>query len=182
MAEFRYRRGRRDWAALVIGVLLAGSLAIGFAIVGGRAHAKAQSVPTTLAERVRAALGSHVQADGYAGDVKIDRVAFDHGEAVVTAHTPDGGFDGPSCSDLGSGAEAIFQEIYDDGGWTGGVRIVYEGGLVEQATGQVLPHAKTGVYSITSAQAKRIKWSSDMTLANVDWSYYQEFCHPALKH
>jgi hypothetical protein len=182
MAEFWYRRGRRDWAALFIGAILAGSLAVVFAIVGTKAHAKSQAKPATPAARVREALGSHVQADGYAGDVKIDAVAFDHREAVVTARTPDGGFDGPSCSDLGSGAEAIFQKAYDAGAWTGGVRVIFEGGLVERATGQELPHAKTGVFSITSAQATRIEWSSDMTLANVDWSYYEDFCHPALKH
>jgi hypothetical protein len=142
---------------------------------------EAQSKPASPKERVREAVGGEVHAGGYAGDVQIEDVSFEGAEAQVTAKTPEGGFQGASCGDLNDGAQAIFQKIYNEGGWTGGAVIVYHGGLVSSATGQELPSVNTGIFTMPAARAQQINWSSDDTLLNIDWSIYRDFCHPALQ-
>jgi hypothetical protein len=137
--------------------------------------------PATPPDRVRDELGDKVSAGGYAGDVKIQNVAFSKTEAQVTATTPEGGFSGPSCGDLNDGAQAIFKKIYHDAGWKKGAVLVYKGGLVSKATGKALPNVNTGIFTMPAGQAKQINWSDDDALSNIDWSIYRDFCHPALQ-
>jgi hypothetical protein len=140
------------------------------------------ATPVAPKDRVREAVGDEVSAGGYAGDLEIKDVSFEGAEAQVTAKTPEGGFSGASCGDLDDGAQAVFQTIYKDGGWKGGAALVYKGGLVNSSTGKELPDANTGIYTMPAAQARQIAWSDDDALLNIDWSIYQDFCHPALKH
>jgi hypothetical protein len=135
----------------------------------------------TPKDRVRDELGDEVKAGGYAGDVKIQNVDFIYGEVQVTATTPKGGLNGPGCGDLDDGAKAIFQKIYDDAGWRKGASIGYEGGLVSKATGKEVPNVNTGIFTMSAGQSKRIDWSDDDALSNIDWSIYRSFCHPALQ-
>jgi hypothetical protein len=137
--------------------------------------------PATPKERVRGALGDEVEAGGYAGNVQIQDLAFEGREAQVTAKTPEGGFEGPSCADLDEGARAIFETVYNDGGWSGGAAVVYQGGLVDSSTGEELPGANTGIFTMPAGQARRIDWSDEDALLNIDWSIYRDFCHPALQ-
>jgi hypothetical protein len=135
----------------------------------------------TPKDRVRDAIGDEVSASGYAGDLEIRNVAFEGSEAQVTVTTPEGGFQGVSCGDLDDGAQTIFQKIYDEAGWKRGAAIVYQGGLVDSSTGKDLPNANTGIFTMLTGQARQIDWSDDDALANIDWSIYRDFCHPALK-
>jgi hypothetical protein len=32
-----------------------------------------------------------------------------------------------------------------------------------------------------AGEANQIDWSDDDALANIDWSIYRDFCHPALE-
>ena len=81
---------------------------------------------------------------------------------------------------LDDGAQAIFETIYNDAGWNGGAAIVYQGGLVDSATGQELPDANTGIYTMPAGQATGIDWSNEDALLNIDWSVYRNYCHRAL--
>jgi hypothetical protein len=142
-----------------------------------------ETMPTasTPKSRVRAAVGGEVHAGGYAGDVQIKDLSFEGGEAQVIAKTPEGGFQGVSCGDLNDGAQAIFKTIYTDGGWNGGAMVAYQGGLVSTATGQELPTANTGIFTMPARRAQQIDWSDDDALLNIDWSLYRDYCHPALQ-
>ena len=137
--------------------------------------------PATPKERVTVALGNEVSAGGYAGDVRIRDVSFGGTEVQVIAITPEGGFQGASCGDLNDGAEAIFVAIYDDGGWNGSAVVAFQGGLVSKATGEELPTANTGIFTMPASLARQINWSNEDALLNIDWSIYRDFCHPALK-
>ena len=78
---------------------------------------------------------------------------------------------------------AIFSAIYGDAEWkkTGTV-IVYKGGLVDSKTGQELPDANTGIYTIKQGEASQIDWSDQDTIDfSIDWSLYRDFVHPALE-
>lgn len=137
--------------------------------------------PATPKERVRAALGAEVQAGGYAGDLPMNDVFFEGAEVQVTTETPAGGFDGAKCGDLEDGAQAVFETIYNDGGWNGGAALVYKGGLVSTTTGEELPDVNTGIFTMPAAQAKRINWANEDALFNIDWTNYRDYCHPALE-
>jgi hypothetical protein len=126
-------------------------------------------------------LGDEVEAGGYAGTLEVQDVAFDGAEAQVTVRTPEGGFEGASCGDLDDGARAVFHAIFDDGGWQGGAVTVFQGRLVDSSTGQELPDANTGIYTMPAAKAREIDWSDEDALLNISWSIYRDFCHPALK-
>jgi hypothetical protein len=142
---------------------------------------EAKSSPATPKQRVQEAVGDEVHASGYAGDLKILDVSFEGTEARVTAKTPEGGFEGAKCGDLADGAQAVFETIYNDGGWKGGAALSYYGGLVDRATGKELPNANTGIYTMPAGQARQIDWSDEDALMNIDWSVYRTFCHPALQ-
>ena len=58
---------------------------------------------------------------------------------------------------------------------------MFKGGLVDSSTGQELPDVNAGIYTMPAAQAKRIDWSNEDALLNINWSLYRDFCHPALK-
>ena len=142
------------------------------------------SKPTTTAstpkQRVKESVGDTVAAGGYAGDVKIKKVDF-YGDFVgVTAETPEGGLQGPSCDDLDTASGAIFEKVYNGTGWKGHAVIEFHGGLVSKATGKP-SNDETGSSSMTPGQAKQINWSSSDQLSNIDWSIYRDYCHPALR-
>jgi hypothetical protein len=125
--------------------------------------------------------GGRTQEGGIAAALDIQDVSFDGAEAQVTATTPEGGFQGASCGDLNDGAQAIFQTVFQDGGWNGGAAVIFKGGLVSTSTGEELPDVNTGIFTMPAAQAQQINWSSDDALLNIDWSLYRDFCHPALQ-
>jgi hypothetical protein len=116
-------------------------------------------------------------------DPEVKDITFDPlgKHMAVVAKTPEGGFDGASCEDLDRQAGAIFAELYDEAGWRGDAVVSFQGGLVDKATGRDLPEAKTGFARMRAGQAKQIDWANDDALANIDWSTYREFCHPAVK-
>ena len=135
----------------------------------------------TPAERVREAIGDEVDATGYAGTLEINDVTFEGIETQVTAKTPAGGFDGAKCGDLDDGARAVFETIYNDGAWKGSAVLAYQGGLVDSTTGEELPDANTGIFTMPAGQARRIAWSDEDALTNIDWSNYRDYCHRALQ-
>jgi hypothetical protein len=161
-------------AAVMIALIVSGC--------GGSSSSTSKS-SSTPRQRVREALGDKVAAGGSVGDVKINRVSFSFSgnDVRVLATTPKGGSHGVKCSDLNTGAKAIFQKIYKNTGWKGGSHIGYQGGLVDSATGRPRPHARTGAFNMLPDQAKQIDWSNNTALSNVDWSTYRDFCHPALQ-
>jgi len=77
-------------------------------------------------------------------------------------------------------AQAIFQKVYKDTGWRKRAVLVYKGGLVDKTTGKELPDVNTGIFTMPATQARQIDWSDDDALSNLDWSFYRDFCHPAL--
>ncbi len=113
--------------------------------------------------------------------MKIKKADFYENFAGVTAETPKGGLQGASCADLDEAAGAIFEKIYHGTGWKGNAVIEFYGGLVSKATGKELPNEMTGNFAVDPGQAKQIDWSDDDALANIDWSVYRGFCHPALQ-
>jgi hypothetical protein len=140
-----------------LGVFLAGSILILIGSGCGDSSTSAEGTtaegsgaptatagPATPKDDVREALGDEVHASGYAGDLEIKDVSFEGTEAQVTAKTPEGGFEGASCGDLDDGAQAVFETIYNDGGWKGAAVLVYQGGLVDTATGEELPTRTQG--------------------------------------
>lgn len=190
---------RKQWL-IAIGVVVLFFTGIGALSGGGNdtsaatadttTEAKAAAEPTTQEttvtastpkDRVRKAIGSEVDASGYAGTLQIQDVAFEGREAQVTVTTPGGGFQGASCDDLNDGAKAVWAKVYNDAGWNGGALVVFKGGLVSTVTGEDLPDVNTGIFTIHADQAARISWANDDSLYNIDWSYYRDFCHPALK-
>ena len=131
-------------------------------------------------DRVTQALAD---AEGPVEDPEVTDVQFGKKEVEVTAKTPEGGLEGPSTADLDRLTGAIFAAIYGDAGWnkTGAVA-VYKGGLVDSKTGQELPDANTGIYTISRADASKIDWADQDTIDfGIDWSLYRDFAHPALK-
>jgi hypothetical protein len=142
---------------------------------------EAKSKPATPKERVREAVGDEVEAGGYAGTLEIMEVSFEGTEAQVIAKTPEGGFDGVKCGDLDDGAQAVFETVYNDGGWKGGSAVAFKGGLVDSATGNELPDANTGIYTMPAVQAKQINWSDEDALLNINWELYRDYCHQALQ-
>jgi hypothetical protein len=138
--------------------------------------------PATPKERVREAIGSEVEAGGYAGTLEVGDVSFEGREVLVYLRTPEGGFQGASCGDLDDGARAVFKKIYGDAGWRKGAVLVYQGGLVSTRTGEELSDVNTGIFTMHARDASQIDWSNDDALNyNIAWSNYRDFCHPALK-
>ena len=183
MKKFWSRRSRTGKAGLIAGLVFVASIA-GLMTLGatsGSGQSKSVNKSASSDVRVREALGHKVHAGGYAGEVKIDAVGFDVRRVVVTAQTPEGGFQGTSCDDLGDGARAIFAKIYKDATWNGAATVIYEGGLEDSYTGQALPHAKTGSFTMPLGEAQQINWSDGDSLASIDWSFYRDFCSSALK-
>lgn len=136
----------------------------------------------TPQSRVRDAIGDSVDAGGYAGELEVRGVAFGRREVEVIVTTPEGGFEGASCGDLDDGAKAVFQKIYDDAGWNGSAVLIYQGGLVSTQTGEELPDANIGIFTMPAKLANQIDWSNDDAIDfNIDWSNYRDFCHPALE-
>lgn len=147
-----------------------------------KATTAAKANTPTPKQRVVEAVGDEVETEGCcAGTLKIRKVSFAGAEAQVVVTTPEGGFQGVSCSDLDDGAQAVFKKIYRDAGWKGGALVVFKGGLVNSATGQDLPDANTGIHTMPAVQARQIDWADDDVLSNINWSLYRDFCHPALK-
>lgn len=178
----------------MLGVFVAGLILIGVGSGCGESSPSAETTGGTASEgaasptappnpeqQVQDALGDEVQAGGYAGDLEIQNVDFDGTEAQVFVKTPEGGLEGASCADMDEGARAVFEAIYNDGGWKGGAAVVYKGGLVDTATGKELPDANAGIFTMHAGQAKKIDWSDEDALANIDWSFYRDFCHPAFQ-
>jgi hypothetical protein len=131
---------------------------------------------------VRQAIGSEVEAGGYAGTLEVADVSFEGREVLVYLKTPEGGLQGASCGDLDDGARAVFKKIYGDAGWPKGAALVYQGGLVSTKTGEELPDVNTGIFTMHASDANQISWSNDDALNyNIDWSNYRDFCHPAMK-
>ncbi|HXV58067.1 MAG TPA: hypothetical protein VD704_09375 [Gaiellaceae bacterium] len=175
----------------LLGVFLAGSLLI-LTIGSGCAEESSTSgddgTPAeesggssagTPRERVQEALGDEVEASGYAGTLEVKNVAFENREAQVTLTTPEGGFEGANCGDMDDGAAAVFETIYNDGGWPRGALVVFQGGLVDTQTGEELPDENAAIYTMPPAQAQQIDWTNEDALLNIDWSNYRDFCHPA---
>jgi hypothetical protein len=52
---------------------------------------------------------------------------------------------------------------------------------VDTSTGEELPDANTGIFTMPPGQAKRINWSDEDALLNIDWSIYRDYCHRALQ-
>jgi hypothetical protein len=52
---------------------------------------------------------------------------------------------------------------------------------VDSRTGEDLPDANTGIYTMPAGLAGQIDWSDEDGLLNIDWSNYRDFCHPALE-
>lgn len=138
-------------------------------------------VEATPKERVLDAVGSEVEAGGWAGTLEVQDVSFEAGEAQITLTTPEGGLSGASCDDLNEGAKAVWTKVFDEAGWSGGSAVIFRGGLVSTVTGEELPDVNTGIFTIHSDQASQISWSNEDALFNINWSYYRDFCHPALK-
>jgi hypothetical protein len=136
--------------------------------------------PASPKARVRQALED---AEGPVEDPQVTRVDFGRRELAVTAKTPEGGFEGASTKDIDRLAGAIFAAIYGDAGYRRtGMVVVFKGGLVDAATGKELPDANTGIYTIKRGEARQIDWSDDDTVNfTIDWSFYRDFAHPALK-
>jgi hypothetical protein len=130
---------------------------------------------------VEEAVGSEVDAGGWAGTLEVQDVSFEGNEAQITVTTPEGGFSGASCGDLNDGAEAVFVKVYDDAGWNGGALVVFKGGLVDTSTGQPVPDVNTGIFTMPAARASQIDWGNEDVLLNIDWDNYRDFCHPALQ-
>lgn len=188
----RSRRGKIlvAVAGVIVGLVLIGALA-------GEDTTTASEETTTSAEapeaqeaaltastpkgRVEEAVGSEVEASGWAGTLEVQDVSFQGNEAQITLTTPEGGFSGASCGDLNDGAEAVFVKVYDDAGWTGGAVIVFKGGLVDTSTGQPVPDVNTGIFTMPAAKASQIDWGNEDVLLNIDWDNYRDFCHPALQ-
>jgi len=203
MKEFWRQRSLGGKFALIFVATVVGLIALGSAMEGGETSSDtsaesqpnpqsqsqpnpqsqpvSEAAPSTPKERLQNAVGDEVHAGGYAGDLQIQDVSFEGREAQVTVETPEGGFQGASCGDLDDGAQAIFETIYNDADWNGGVAIIYKGGLVDRATGQELPDANTGIFTIHAGQAQRIDWTDEDALSYIDWSIYRDFCHPALQ-
>jgi hypothetical protein len=181
----------------LVGVFLAGSLLILIGSGCGESSTTAEgttteraaegtttereSSPSTPKERVQEELGDEVHAGGYAGDLEIQNVSFEGTEAQVAVKTPEGGLQGASCGDLDDGAQAVFETIYNEAGWKGGAVTVFKGGLVDSTTGEELPDANAGIYTMPAGKAKQIAWSDEDVLANIDWSNYRDYCHPAFE-
>ena len=132
-------------------------------------------------DKLREALGDKVEAEGFAGDLEVKDVTFAGGEAQVIVITPEGGLEGPSCADLDDGARAVFEKVYNEGGWPGRSVLGYQGGLVDSSTGEELPDVHTGIFTMPANKARAIDWTDEDVLLNIDWSLYRDFCHPALK-
>jgi hypothetical protein len=52
---------------------------------------------------------------------------------------------------------------------------------VDSSTGQELPDANTGIYTMPAAKAQQIEWADENVLLNINWSLYRDYCHQALK-
>jgi hypothetical protein len=140
----------------------------------------AEEPPPNPQDEVRQALED---AEGPVEDPEVTDVEFGKKEVEVTAKTPEGGLEGASDEDFDRLTGAIFAAIYGDAGWnkTGAVA-VYKGGLVDSKTGQELPDANAGIYTISRADASKIDWSDqDAIEFGIDWSLYRDFVHPAFK-
>jgi hypothetical protein len=142
-----------------------------------------EATPTasTPKDRVREAVGTGVDASGWAGSLDVQDVSFEGNEAQITLTTPEGGFQGASCDDVNEGAKAVWAKVYDEAAWRGASLVVFKGGLVSTVTGEELPDVNTGIFTIHADQASQIDWSNEDALFNINWSYYRDFCHPALK-
>jgi hypothetical protein len=189
-------RSRRGKIIVVVAAVVVGLGLIGAVVPSDDTATPSANTATTSAEvtpteetptastpkdRVREAVGSEVDASGYAGTLEVRDVSFEGNEAQVTVTTPEGGLQGASCDDLNEGAKAVWTKVYNDAAWNGGALVVFKGGLVSTVTGEDLPDANTGIFTIHADQAAQIDWSDDDALLNIDWSYYRDFCHPALK-
>jgi hypothetical protein len=137
--------------------------------------------PKKPKQRVKDALNEEIDAGGYAGELDVKDFFVGTREVNVTVETPEGGFQGASCNDLNDGARAVFRRIYGDADWKHDSVVVFEGSLVSKETGKDLPDAKTGIFTLRGGQARRIDWSDEEAISNIDWSLYRDFCHPALK-
>lgn len=200
-----WRRRSKRGKILTVGLAVAGLVIMGAALAPGGNDTASTSITTTTTTttertttegtttaeptptastpkgRVREAVGSEVDASGWAGTLEVQDVSFDGREAQVTVATPEGGFEGASCDDLNEGAKAVWAKVYNDAAWNGGALVVFKGGLVSTVTGEELPDVNTGIYTIHADQAAQIDWSNEDALLNIDWSYYRDFCHPAMK-
>lgn len=165
----------------LVGVVLAGSLLILIGSGCGESSTSAdQTTATTSIERLQEELGANVQASD-SGELEVKNVSVGSTGARVTVNPPGGGFQGTSCEDLDNGAQAVFETIYNDAGWQGDATVVYQGGIVNEATGKELPGANTGLFKITAEEAEQIDWSDEDALSDVDWSTYRKFCHQAFQ-
>ena len=165
----------------LVGAVLAGSIVIVLVSGCGESSSSAdQTTPTTSEQRLQEELGAEVSASD-SGDLEVKSIAVGTTGARVTVHPPGGGFQGTSCEDLDNGAEAVFETIYNDAEWQRDATVLYEGGIVNEATGKELPGANTGLYKMSAEQAEQIDWSDQDALSEVDWSTYRKYCHQAFQ-
>lgn len=112
-------------------------------------------------------------------DAKIESASAR--EISIEAKTPEGGLEGASTGDLNRAASEIFKAIYGEAGYRRASVVVFKGGLVDTKTGADLPHAETGIYNMSRADAAAIQWSDDDRLLVIEWKNFRVFAHPALK-
>jgi len=139
-----------------------------------------QSTPSAE-QRVREALGDTVSSGVAVGDSEVRSVNVSGPLVDVILSTPEGGFQGPSSDDTDGLASAALAKVYGDADWHGTALVEFRGGLVNAATGRPLPNAPTAIYRMQYSAAKRIDWSDEEALFNIDWGIYRGLCHPALK-
>lgn len=178
------KQGGTHWFVWVMAAVAAVALLVAIGSSGGdsgdqrehRQSAAAELPPSASpTDRVEAAL-DHVQ--GPVEDPEISDVSFGPASLTVTAKTPEGGFEGTSTQDLDWQAQAIFGAVYGEADYAKATVIVFRGGLMNSATGESLPNAKTGSYYLDPELAKRIDWANP---DRIDWSLYRTFASPALK-
>jgi len=132
-------------------------------------------------QRAREALGDDVSSDVAVGDSAVRSVKVNDQLLSITLTTPEGGFEGPSTNDTDGLTSSALAKIYEDADWHGAAYVEFRGGLVNSATGRSVPNAQTVIYRVERSVAKRIDWSNDEALFNIDWGIYRGFCHPAVK-
>jgi hypothetical protein len=140
--------------------------------------------PKTMTGRVKAALRATDGGPYYGGNLKVESATEIKDSTArsmeIELKSPEGGFNGVSNTDLADAAAAAFKAIYGDAGYKHRTFIFFVGGLVDSETGEPTD-TPLGSFGMTYAQAKRIDWSSEDRLANIDWTNYQNSRHPAVE-
>jgi hypothetical protein len=134
-----------------------------------------------LQQGLREALGDSVSSDDAVGDSEVRSVKVTGQLVEIILSTPEGGFEGASTDDTDALTSAALAKVYGDADWRGAASVEFRGGLVDSATGRPLPNAPTVSYRVNRNAARRIDWSDEEALYNIDWSIYRGLCQPAIK-